>query len=563
MAIGAAGRAEDERSPTVQPPPIIDGAAGVRGRLSLLLSHPVVRRGMCCLVAAASMGYVSWLTVSVNLVAWWVSVPFLAANLGLVLLLMVSLVNNWSRSPLRTAAAPSPDGQEPVVGVLVPTWNEPEWMVARTLRSVLEQHWPTDRMVTVVGDDGRRAEIRALVDRLAAEFPVARIYYHLPPVKGGPSRRGDGKAGNLNALLEFVLRQHPEATFIETRDADDLVGDPSFLRRTTALLVAESDVAYVQTAKDAVVSAGDPFGNRRTFFYRGIMLSRDAGGAAFPCGSGLVWRLETLVAIGGFSAWNLVEDLYSGYLALGRGYRGRFLPVRGALAQSAPEDVPNVYQQLGTWALDTLRIFFWRAPWRFPGLRWRQRLHFLEMGLFYLSALPTLVLIVVPALCLLFDVRALRVDPWAHAVISVAYTSLVTAFTFVLGNGTPWREMVRAKQIWVGMSFRYARACWLALRNGPDRKPPYLATRKVRQPGLYLSQVAPQLGALALMAGSVAYHLWNRLAVSRLPGLSTVDIGSIFWVLFYAGVLGAFVRKSWYGAASPFATKCSAATGPS
>jgi cellulose synthase (UDP-forming) len=70
-----------------------------------------------------------------------------------------------------------------------------------------------------------------------------------------------------------------------------------------------------QTIKDALVSPGDPFGNRRTAFYRGILLSRDAAGAAPPLGSGLVWRLHHLVAIGGFPTWSLLEDVYSGYLA--------------------------------------------------------------------------------------------------------------------------------------------------------------------------------------------------------------------------------------------------------
>lgn len=541
-------RAATGPTPCVDAPPMVDGAAGVRGRWALALSGTRLRRGLGVVLVAGSVGYLWWLASALNTRVWWLSVPFVAANAYLVMLLLVSLANNWSRSPLRTQgtrSSPADHGDPPVVAVLVPTWNEPAWMLGRTVRSVLAQDWPHGRLVLVVGDDGDRPAIRDLVRKLAAEFPTAHLHYHLPPVKGSSERRGDAKDGNLNSMLDRVRVEHPDIAYVETRDADDLVGDRLFLRHTVGLLGRQPDVGYVQTAKDALVSTGDPFGNRRTFFYRGIMLSRDAGGAAFPCGSGLVWRLDALLAIGGFPTWNLVEDLYSGYLALQRGYRGRYLPILGALAQTAPEDVPNVYQQLGTWALDTLRIFFWRPPWR-TRLRWRQRLHFVEMGLFYLSALPTLALIVVPALCLLFDVRALRVDPLAHAVACWAYTMLITAFTFVLGNGTPWREMVRAKQIWVGLTFVYARACVRALWYGPGRKPVYRVTRKFRRPGIYLWQVAPHLATLALLGAALSYHLWTHGAPAAVD-LSTLDLGSIFWVLLYGNILAAFVRRSWYG----------------
>ena len=75
--------------------------------------------------------------------------------------------------------------------------------------------------------------------------------------------------------------------------------------------------------------AGDPFGFRHEpFFYRGCMLARNAANAVFPCGSGLVWRPpDALLDIGGFPAWNLVEDLHSGVLALRRGWRGVYLPI--------------------------------------------------------------------------------------------------------------------------------------------------------------------------------------------------------------------------------------------
>lgn len=45
------------------------------------------------------------------------------------------------------------------------------------------------------------------------------------------------------------------------------------------------------------------------------------------------------------------------------------------------------YKQLGTGAMDTLRIFFWKSPLTARGLSFRQRLRFLEVGFFYLSSI--------------------------------------------------------------------------------------------------------------------------------------------------------------------------------
>jgi cellulose synthase (UDP-forming) len=494
----------------------------------------------------ASLVYAGWIAADLTVGDLWLSLPFLLANSFLIFLLFITVYNNWHRLSLAVSAPPP--YAKPRVAVLVPTYNEPPGMVRRTLESVLAQGWPHDRLVIVVGDDGHRAAIRAMVDDLQRSHPAALLHYHRPPRKHTPERRGDAKDGNLNSMLGFVASAYPAIEFIETRDADDLVGDPGFLRHTVGHLVHHPRIAFVQTIKDSSVSPGDPFGNRRRFFYRGIMLSRAAAGATFPCGSGLVWRRADLEAIGGFPTWNLVEDLYSGYLALQQGLRGAYIPIDGAVGQVAPEDIPNVYKQLGTWAVDTLRIFFWKSPLTTRGLSLRQRLQFLEVGFFYLSSIPTLVLILTPACCLLFDVRMFSEHVVAHVVYSVFYVMLLAAYMFILGNGTSWREVLRAKQMWVGMMFVYISACLRALYYGPRRKPAYRVTRKVRRADLYLKEVAPHIALVVLFAVAIVRHL---LLLSSGDAKDRFDLGSVFWVVNYGILLFAFIRRSWFGLGEP------------
>ena len=125
------------------------------------------------------------------------------------------------------------------------------------------------------------------------------------------------------------------------------------------------------------------------------MLARHAANAVFPCGSGLVWRRAALDDIGGFPTWNLVEDLQSGVEALRRGWNGAYVPIVGAVGQHAPEDLPNMYKQRGTWALDTMRLLVWGD---LSGLTWRQRLQFGELGLFYLQSFAVVVFIACPVI---------------------------------------------------------------------------------------------------------------------------------------------------------------------
>jgi cellulose synthase (UDP-forming) len=170
---------------------------------------------------------------------------------------------------------------------------------------VLEQDWPLSRMLIVASDDGHDPALAEAVEALP-------VLYHSPPPRFAPGRDGAAKAGNLNSALEMLIAEHPEVSYIETRDCDDELGTNGFLRQVVGQLEHDTRLAYVQTIKETQVSAGDPFNNREAMFYRGQMLSRNAANSAFPCGSGLVWRLTALQDIGLFPTWNLVEDLQSG-----------------------------------------------------------------------------------------------------------------------------------------------------------------------------------------------------------------------------------------------------------
>jgi cellulose synthase (UDP-forming) len=524
---------------TAAPPSAIASAARAYGDDYPPLGGQWRVRAAGLLLVLTSLLYAPWMLSSLNKGVPWLAWPFAAANIFSLLYGILAVVNAWSRRV--PEQRPCPPGDEPHVAVIVPTCGEPVPMILRTLASVLEQDWPAERLTIVVSDDGHDPALEAAVRDLA-------VVYHRPPDRFAPGRDGAAKAGNLNSAVALLDAEHPAIRYIETRDADDEVGSNAFLRQVVGQLEADDGLAFVQTIKQAQVSAGDPFNNWEPMFYRGQMLARNAADAVFPCGSGLVWRRTALREIGDFPTWNLVEDVQSGLEALRLGWRGLYLPIVGAVAQHAPEDVPNFYKQRGTWAIDTVRLMVWC---RLKGLNLRQRAQFWEMLAFYLNAFTAFVYIPSVACSLLGQpplVGMGAVDYVAHLlplVLAVEVWLLVLNLPYG-DRRRRQRRLVRklwqTRVMWTGMAPVYAKAVILAVAGGPNRKPTYVVTRKEDDIRWHWRHTMPQTTLVLMVACVMVYGL----RYGTLPSLALLA-GSVYWGGLNIALLTSFVSRSWSG----------------
>ncbi len=471
-----------------------------------------------------------WLLLSLNWELWPFAVVYAIGNIVIATNLVLTAVNNWVRNDPKPIVLTS---DEPVVGVIIPTAGEPNWMVERTVRSVLAQDWPRNRLQIVVTDDSHRREIAELVARINLDTNGASVLYHEPEPRH--LRIGEGKAGNLNS----ALRRFKEAVrYIETRDADDEVEDPLFLRQCVGQLEANKRLAFVQTMKTASVSRGDPFNNLELIFYREIMPARNAANAVFPCGSGLVWRRLALREIGDFPTWNLVEDLQSGVEALRRGWRGAYLPIVGARAQHAPEDIPNLYKQRGTWALDTMRLLVWRD---LRGLTLRQRLQFIELGVWYLQGFTTWALALMGTAWLVWDLSPLITDAESFAAHFLPFVLTVELFLVGFKGRQPYAALWHTRQLGIGLAPVFLRACLVALIAGPNKRPAYQVTRKQHAFAVYWRQVFIHVIALVAVIGGFLYGVLVRHHPFALSP------ATLYWVAVFVLLVGGFVTKSWFG----------------
>lgn len=436
---------------------------------------------------------------------------------GTLLVMSLSFLNQLA--PRDNRRAPRLPAMLPAVAAVVPTYGEPIEVLTRTIRSLKALDYPRELLYIVVSDDGHRDEVR----RLAAEEGVAYLL--------GPRR--DAKAGNLNGALAHLAVAFPAASLILTQDADELIHS-QFLRKTVGYFV-DSALAFVQTPKEAFTPHGDPFGNRDRIFYDVLQPGRNGYGAAFSCGSGVLWRIEHLHAIGGFSTWNLVEDMTTSYLLHCAGYKSDYHNEVLTIGLS-PDDIPGLLKQRGTWAADTWRWFLYRNPLLAKGLSFGQRLQYLELGMFYVSSVFfTPLLMLTPALSLLSGVfvpiEGAALFPWVFA--SVLYYT-------VLARGN-LSYLLRMWQYWIGHWPTYTRALWIALRSRTE-KPSYTVTRKTRQAGFYGAMVWQQFAYLVLGMVLVLWGFFGLTQVSLATRL--VNIGSL---AFYMVMVGGICTAAFYG----------------
>ena len=442
---------------------------------------------------------------------------------GTYAVMVLSYINQILPRDNRTAP-PLPEDPPHVVAV-VPTYGEPVEVLEATLLSLVRLDYPSDRFRVIVSDDGWRDEVRLLAERLGVHYAY------------GP--RQEAKAGNLNNALAQLQEIYPEAELILTQDADEII-DPTFLQKVVGYF-SDPALAFVQTPKDAIAPPGDPFGVRDRVFYDVIQAGRNGSGAAFSCGSGVLWRIAAVQQIGGFATWNVVEDLTTSYLLHAAGWRSEYHNEILSVGL-APDDIPGLLKQRGTWAVDTWRLFLFKNPLTMPGLGLRQRLQYIELGMFYVtSALFMPLILLVPALSLLtgdyVPIEGAALFPWVAA--SILYYAVLAR---------KGEYLKRMWQYWVGHSPTYIQAFFIAARSRRS-KPAYKVTRKVRVAGFYGSMLWMQFLYLTVGVVAIIYALVAAPQADVLARLTNTAI-----LMFFMFLVSGICAAAFHGLSSPFAS---------
>lgn len=358
--------------------------------------------------------------LGIRYVAWQLSlgsptplaVVFMVCEIAALAVFVMTLVSLFDRG---TRTEPGPPAG--TLDIFITVCGEPLELVEAAIRTTMAIDYPHR---TVVLNDGRIAgkpgwrQIDELGERLGATVLT----------------RTDGhrsKAGNLNHGLT-----HSNADVVATVDADHRA-DPDLAVRLLRWF-GDPGVAFVAAAQRFELDR-DVLNHRQRFFFDVIQPAKDAAGCAISCGSGVAYRRRALDDVGGFSEWNVVEDLHTSYRLHAAGWRSVY--EREAVTSGlAPQTAGEYAHQRGRWALDTMRILFFDNPLRRRGLRPRVRWHYLHTTTAYLLAIPQTMFLIGAPLYL-----GLRIpvagpagvpDYLAHALPYLGL--LVTFFASVVGG---------------------------------------------------------------------------------------------------------------------------------
>jgi cellulose synthase (UDP-forming) len=458
----------------------------------------VLGRTLVALNTVAALVYFVWAFTILNWSVWYVSVPFYLAEVVALISTTLFCLLIWYPRYHR------PEGPEArsslSVDIFIATCGEPLEVLRPTVAAASAIDHP-DTTVYVL-DDRASPE----VERLALEHGcryLARV------------DRSDAKAGNLNFGLA-----HSGGDLILALDADQ-VPDRDIVRNLVGYFEF-SRIALVQTPQRYHLPEGDPFGNADELFFRVIQNSKDSANSAFSCGSGVMYRREAVEDVGGFSTWNLVEDLHTSLRLHDRGWRSVYhnYPLTTG---TAPADIRSVYKQRSQWATDTMRMMFWDSPLKRAGLDPKQKMQYFYIGLSYvISGFVLPVYYLTPAWSVLTNQFMFTAPLGTYAVVrGVSFVLTLLALALL------WAPVRTAKpyQMWAGLFPVFFRSTITALLSRRE-KPRYHVTRKtVERPGLLtnLGAVWPQMTVILLTVGALVY--------AALQGTARADLILInaFW----------------------------------
>lgn len=270
----------------------------------------------------------------------------------------------------------------PSVDVMIPTYDEPAFILRRTIIGCQAMEYPNKTIYLL--DDTRRPEIRTLAHELGCQYLTR------------PDNRF-AKAGNLNHAIAQTSGE-----LITVFDAD-FVPTKNFLTRTVGFF-QQPQIALVQTPQSFYNI--DPVTRNlglekitppeEETFYDHIQPLKDGAGGVVCAGTSFVVRRRSLEEVGGFVTESLSEDYFTAIRIAAQGHQVIYLNEKLSAGLAAENIAAHAMQRV-RWGQGTLQAFFISSnPLTIPGLSLMQRLSHLEGLLNWFSITSRIIFLLMP-----------------------------------------------------------------------------------------------------------------------------------------------------------------------
>ncbi|KAH7333127.1 nucleotide-diphospho-sugar transferase [Rhexocercosporidium sp. MPI-PUGE-AT-0058] len=309
---------------------------------------------------------------------------------------------------------PITDETAPTIDIYLPCCKEPMEILANTYKYVKDLQWPAGKLKVYVLDDGGMDEVKQLATSYGFEYMVRD---DRPRLK---------KAGNLRWAFART-----SGDFFAIFDAD-FCPRSDFLLETVPQHLADDKTAIIQTPQffrvmDTQTWIEQGAGGIQELFYRVVEVNRNRWGASICVGSNAVYRREALVEVGGTAEIGFSEDVHTGFYAVNRGWKVKYIPL--CLACGVCPDTPHAFfSQQMRWCMGSTTLLtnpdFWKSK-----LTIVQKLCYMS-GMMYYSAISISIFInPIPGILLLW-VRPefFKYYNLAFAAPSVVYSLIAFRF---------------------------------------------------------------------------------------------------------------------------------------
>jgi len=293
--------------------------------------------------------------------------------------------------PVERQPAPLPanTAEWPTVDVYIATYNESLDVVKPTVFGAMAMDYPKDKFKVYLLDDGRRPEFARFAEAAGCEYIIRANNEH-------------AKAGNLNHALTVT-----KGELIAAFDCDH-VPTRAFLQMTIGWFLKDRKLGMLQTPHHFY--SPDPFErnlgtygrvpNEGQLFYGLLQPGNDFWNAAFFCGSCAVLRRSALEEVGGIAHETVTEDAHTSLRMHRAGWSTAYLrfPLAAGLAT---ERLSLHIGQRMRWARGMIQIFRIDNPLFGRGLKFGQRICYLNAMMYFLFPVPRFVFLTAPIAYLL------------------------------------------------------------------------------------------------------------------------------------------------------------------
>ncbi len=307
-------------------------------------------------------------------------------------------------------------GSKISVDVFIPVYGEPIDEIRETAIAARDMY---GKHKTFILDDGESEDVMALAKEVSVGYVRRTEHSH-------------AKAGNINHALNGT-----KGDFFVILDAD-FVAKPEFLYETIPFFENPS-MAMVQTPQyysNAMNFISTGAGYMQHVFYSMLMQGKNRFNAAFCVGTCVVFRRSAIEQIGGMYDKSKSEDIWTAMRLHEEGWRTVY--INKVLAEGkTPETMKAYSKQQLRWATGSFEIFLTSNPLLNRRLTVDQRLQYFLTTSFYFTGFAVLLLILLPALQIFFNISpvALDIPLWQWAALYSGFFLMQLMLSFYAMGG--------------------------------------------------------------------------------------------------------------------------------